>query len=113
MKKEFLFLVLALAFTACSKDKVSLINTSNCTETISFVNEIKPIVDQYCISCHNVGNSTGYTLTNYSNISASIDKIIETTQANGSSLMPQGGPALADSLIQKIVCWKFQGLADN
>jgi hypothetical protein len=28
-------------------------------------------------------------------------------------LMPQGGPALPDSLIQKVECWIYQGKKNN
>ena len=52
-------------------------------------------------------------LTNHSNISASADAILGSMHANGYQLMPQGGPALPDSLIQKVECWIYQGKLDN
>jgi len=60
------------------------------------------------------GNASGgYDFSTYTSISANSNAIIGSVQANGYQLMPIGGPALPDSLIQKITCWINQGKLDN
>jgi len=112
---KFLIALLAVfIIVSCSKDKVPL-NTidPNCTDSVSFTNQILPIIEQNCTNCHNVGNSTGYILTNYTNISSNASAIISSMKGSGFQLMPQGGPALSDSLIQKVQCWISQGKLNN
>jgi len=113
LDRIFLMLAIGLIFSNCTKDKVAMSELGNCDETISFASDVMPIITANCTSCHNVGNSTGYTLTNHANVSANVDAIIGAMRANGFQLMPQGGPALPDSLIQKINCWKNQGVPNN
>ncbi len=107
-----LTLCLSLIFS-CAKDKVSYVSPPNCPDTISFNTQVLPMIQSNCTGCHNAGNGTGYTLTNHSNISASADAILGSMHANGYQLMPQGGPALPDSLIQKVECWIYQGKKNN
>jgi hypothetical protein len=57
MKTHFilgtLFLSL-LSLGACSKDKVSPTNIT-CTTTISYANDIVPLMQANCIGCHDQG----------------------------------------------------------
>ena len=104
----------AISFFSCSKDKVT--NTMidpNCFDTVSFNATVLPIIQQNCISCHNVGNSTGYTFSNHTNISNQSSALLGSMQGQGFSLMPQGGPMLPDSTIQFIKCWVSQGKLNN
>jgi hypothetical protein len=67
-----------------------------------------------CIGCHDSGNSTGYTITNHTNISSNAAAILNAMKAtNGFQLMPQGGPALHDTLVQQFSCWINQGKLNN
>ncbi len=99
---------------SCKKDRVpTAIVDPTCTDTISFAAKILPMIEANCISCHGTGNSTGYTLTDYSTISSNADAILNSIQPNSSNLMPQGAPVLNDSLIQQFSCWKIQGKLNN
>lgn len=106
-------MLLVQGLSSCAKDKVSIVVPPNCPDTISFNVHILPLIQSNCTGCHNAGNGTGYTLTNHSNISASADAILGSMHGNGYQLMPQGGPALPDSLIQKVECWIYQGKKNN
>lgn len=98
---------------SCTREKVTPID-EQCNTTISFSNEVMPIIQANCISCHDQGNASGgYDFSTYTSISANSNAIIGSVQANGYQLMPIGGPALPDSLIQKISCWISQGKKDN
>jgi PBP1b-binding outer membrane lipoprotein LpoB len=103
-----------VVFFSCSKDKVTnTLPDPNCTDTVSFNATVLPIIQQNCVSCHDVGNSTGYTFSNHTNISNQSSAILGSMQGQGYSMMPQGGPALPDSTIQFIKCWVSQGKLNN
>lgn len=105
-----LFLVVT---TSCRKDKVTSTLDPNCTDTIYFSQEILPLITDNCASCHDVGNTTGYTFTNHTNISANASSALNAMRGDGFQLMPQNGPALNDSLIEKFNCWINQGKLNN
>nr|WP_294860172.1 cytochrome c [uncultured Fluviicola sp.] len=99
--------------SACTKAKVpASFGDTSCPDTISFSQQIGPIIDANCVSCHGNGAGTAPTLSNHAEISANADAILNSLQGIP-QLMPQGGPALADSLIQQISCWIKQGKMNN
>jgi hypothetical protein len=107
-------LSICMLLFSCTKDKVGgTIVDPNCTDSLSFSTDVWPIIEQNCTSCHNVGNTTGYTLTNHTNISSNAAAIVGSMKGSGFQLMPQGGDALPDSIIQKVQCWISQGKLNN
>jgi hypothetical protein len=104
-----------LTLNSCNKDKVPVDCTAaGCTDTISFANQILPMIQNNCVGCHQPGNASGgYSLSTYSEISTNADAILNSLYGTSVALMPQGGPALADTLIQQFSCWKCQGKLDN
>lgn len=112
MKNTVIIIVILLNFlTSCRKDKVQVYPNANCSDTVSFNNEILPLIQNNCTGCHD--NQNGYTFTNHSNISANSNAIIGSMRNNGYQLMPKGGSALDDSIIQRIECWVNQGKMNN
>ena len=88
----------------------------HCFKTIvthrSEVCDLVLINDERLITgCHD--NQNGYSLTNHSNISSNSSAIIGSMRNSGYQLMPQGGPALHDSIIKRIECWVNQGKQNN
>jgi hypothetical protein len=117
MKKLRLLVVLSAVVgfgfvNSCAKEKVPVITTTpDCADSIHFSTQIGPMIQSNCISCHDVGGSAP-TLTNYVEISTNATAILSTL--NGTpQLMPQGGPALNDTLIQQFTCWISQGKPNN
>lgn len=107
------FLIIGFLLFSCTREKVTPID-QQCNATISFTNEVLPIMEANCVSCHQPGNASGgYDLSSYTAISANANAIVGSMKANGYQLMPLGGPALPDSTIQKISCWINQGKQDN
>ncbi|MBU3661362.1 MAG: hypothetical protein FGM14_15950 [Flavobacteriales bacterium] len=107
-------LSICILLFSCTKDKVAdTIIDPNCSDTVSYSTEVWPIIEQYCTGCHDVGNSTGYTLTNHTNVSSNAAAIVGSMKGSGFQFMPQGGEALPDSVIQKIQCWISQGKKNN
>ena len=107
------FTSISVLLVNCTKDKVTVVIPPDCPDTVSFNAEILPLIQNNCSGCHSSGNGTGYTLTNHTNISVSADAILGSMHGTGYQLMPQGGPALPDSLIQKVECWIYQGKKNN
>lgn len=115
MKKGIFFLSLlcvsTIAVVSCNKDKTPLVDPNlDCTDTISFNQQILPMISNNCVSCHGGGQSP--TITNHSEISTHANAILNSLKGVP-SLMPSGGPALPDSLIQQFECWINQGKLDN
>lgn len=100
---------------SCKKDQVADFNSNvNCTDTVSFAATILPLVTDNCTSCHFSGNSTGYTLTNHTNISSNAALMLNSMRGEGGfQQMPQDLPPLPDSIIQKFECWIVQGKLNN
>lgn len=114
MKVSLFIIVLTLTgLFSCTREKVTPID-QQCNTTISFANDVMPIMQANCIGCHEPGNASGgYDLSSYTAISANATAVLGSMKASGYQLMPQGGPALEDSTIQKIACWIQQGKLDN
>lgn len=67
-----------------------------------------------CIGCHDQGNASGgYDFSSYTAVAANATAALGSMKSSGYQLMPQGGPALPDSTIQKLECWIAQGKLDN
>ncbi len=118
LKLVFVGAALLMLSTSCKKDKVQVtVNDALCTDTISFINDIKPIFDVNCSTsgCHDSGSSAaGYTLNNHQNIALFADQSLGAMRHDGGfTPMPFGGTKLADSLIQKFECWIGQGKLNN
>jgi hypothetical protein len=82
-------------------------------DNVSFSQDVWPIISENCAGCHGIGNSTGYVFTNHTTVSLNANAIVGSMRNEGFQLMPIGGPALPDSLIQKINCWIQQGAPNN
>lgn len=103
-----IFLILVLVLVACKKSIYD--KKLQCNSTISFSNQILPLVENNCTVCHSAGEA-GYTLTNHANISANAEDMLSSMKGI-MQLMPQDG-ALPDSLIQQFECWIKQGKPNN
>jgi len=123
MKKKFKYIIAGsmmlfivdMTISACTKDKVQPGPIdSTCADTISFANDILPIMENNCTSCHNASNAGGYDLTNYAGVTQNTGKLYGSMVQDGSAeSMPKGGNKIADSLLQKVYCWVNQGAKNN
>jgi hypothetical protein len=112
MKKSILFSLFVLLLFSCTKDKVKIAEKEvNCDDTISFNTQVLNVIEEKCFSCHNAGQSP--TLNNHETIASNASLILKTLKADGSPLMPLGGPALDNSFIEKFTCWINQGKLNN
>ena len=109
-------LILSSIAFSCAKEKVptTVLDTSSCKPNVSYLNEIKPIISNHCVSCHSSKNPNGgYDLTNYDGLTKNVSKVLGSMKQDGTvESMPQGYK-VADSLIQKLNCWINQGFKNN
>lgn len=103
-------LLIVFAFASCEKnvEEDSLADSDvGCDESISFAQNVNPIIVNNCVECH--GGSTSPDLRTYSGISSNANDIrlqVETRR------MPRGG-SLTNEEIQLIICWIDNGALDN
>jgi hypothetical protein len=111
------FLLSALFLISCTKDKAPVATPipTDCADTISFAHQIGPLLNDYCISCHNPSNpSAGYHFTTHADVSENAMLMLSAIRhESGVSPMPQNMPSIPDSLIQQFSCWVAQGKLDN
>jgi len=98
-------------------------NTTNCgggvcdTTNFSYSNRINPIMQSWCVGCHNPGNAGGgINLSDYAGASGttSINRMIGSLKhLSGYSAMPKGGNQLSDCDINAIQKWINNGYPNN
>lgn len=112
IKNELLILLMFVIFTSCltNVDEEMVIDPDEpdpCA-SITFSMNVKPIIDNNCVSCHSTGGNFP-NLTSFSGVSANATSV-KFQIING--LMPQGAP-LSNEDIQTIVCWIDNGALNN
>ncbi len=132
MKKTYLSILILITFTLynCSKD-TGPVDDNQATENISFANDVQPIFDQNCISCHpssgNLDLTTAHSYSQLVNVNASgysakrvvpgdaensvLYKKIDGSGTYGSN-MPLGGN-LSAAQINTIKQWIIEGAQNN
>lgn len=119
---SLLFLVLSISISGCYYDDeetlYALITPPACdTTSVTYTNDIIPILQQECYGCH--GSSApggGYTLNTYTGLSVSVNDgslLGAISHETGFSNMPKGGNQLPDCDIQFIRTWINQGAPNN
>lgn len=103
--------LISVTFSGCSEDSVSDLTSTDIPTSISYQNDVRPIIQNNCLNCH--GNPTNFgapnSLTTYENVKASvlnnlIDRISRPEGTSGA--MPLGGPRLSQNDINIIMAWQ-------
>jgi len=88
-------------------------STSCDTLNMTYSSNIKPIIDNNCVSCHQTSNpSGGVLLDSYEQVVIHVDNgrlIGAVNHDPGFSPMPQGGNKLSDCNLNKIRAWINDG----
>ena len=116
--KYFIVAIIVFTVFGCRKDKVQEIIPveEECPEERSFSQDVLPILNVNCSTsgCHNASSQGGgYVFETYEQIDQHAVIILSAIKHETSSLMPQGQPKLADTLIQTFDCWMKQGQLNN
>ncbi|MCG8327611.1 MAG: hypothetical protein MI974_07995 [Chitinophagales bacterium] len=113
-------LLLALVLVAgCYYDvEEELYPTLECdTENMSYTNDVLPIVQGNCYTCHDQGsNFGGVILEGYESLKTYVDNgrlLGAIRHESGFSPMPKNAPQLVACNIEKIEAWINAGAPDN
>ena len=101
--------------------KMGAKNTSNCsgcdTANCTYSGRVKPLIDSWCVGCHNAGNAGGgFDLSDYPGTVASITagRLLGTIQhLSGFSPMPKNTNALSPCDVSAIEKWVAAGHPQN
>lgn len=75
----------------------------------TYEKDIKPIMDNYCVSCHNA-NGPSPDLTNYTDVKNSAESVYSEILSGD---MPQGGTKLNNNTIQTFQNWINDGAPEK
>ncbi len=80
---------------------------------ITYEVDVKPIMNQLCVSCHNAAlKEDGVDLSTYYLAKVQIDDILESMQEDGDDIMPPSG-RVDDAILQTLQTWKTDGLLEG
>jgi len=119
MKKTLLIIPICITIFSCSNDSEDdLTDTNPPQNTVTYLDNVKSIIDNNCISCHSSPPQNGapMSLMLYTDVKDAVlnrDLIGRITGAGSGSLMPLGGPKLPQNLIDIILKWEADGLLEN
>ena len=106
LRKVFFLFVITFSLASCLTNVDEEVELDPCDE-ITFTMNVKPIIDNNCVSCHNGGLFPNLSTYNSISANAAIVKDAVVTK-----YMPQGSP-LSDADIQAISCWVDAGAPNN
>lgn len=102
--------------TAVSEE--DLVDATPIPETITFNEDVKPIIDNNCIICHSnpPQNGAPMPLVSYENVKEAVQNrnlIGRISSEDPAFMMPFGGPRLPQNLIDIIIQWNEDGLIEE
>lgn len=118
-KKNLIVVFTGLLALGCTN-----VSTDDLTEdipqgnTITYVDHVKPIIDNNCINCHGVTptNGASISLVTYTDVKNGVlnNNLISKINGDGpGSLMPYGGQKLPQNLIDLITQWQVMGFIEK
>ena len=118
MKKILLIINICFVILSCTNvSEEDLIDVAPLPESVTYVDNVKSIIDNNCISCHSdpPKNGAPIPLASYSNVKDAVlnHNLIGRITGSSGSLMPQGGPKLPQNLIDIIIQWQADGLLEQ
>jgi hypothetical protein len=107
-------LLLILSLVSCTNDSTSDLIDNSVLDSVSYNENVKPIINNNCISCHGTipANGAPMSLATYQNVKDAvlnrglIDRISRGEGEPGH--MPLGGPRLPQNLINIIIQWQSE-----
>jgi uncharacterized membrane protein len=119
MKLKLVFLITVLVlFFSCTDDKESDLIEEIITETVTYTDNVKTIIDNNCIVCHNSGANpiAPFPLETYTQVKEKAENsgpLLFRIQldAGNPQIMPQTGK-MPQNLIDVIVSWAEEGFLE-
>lgn len=119
-KTLFFTFFIATTLLSCTDDNSeTLINGNPITGVVTYNQNVRAIINNNCVACHSAvpKNGAPMPLVTYDQVKDALlnrGLVSRISLENGnSSLMPQGGPRLAQSTIDLIVKWQNEGLLEK
>ena len=123
MKKYRIFFIAStiaiLPFTSCTNHSLDdLTEPVEEIELVTYTDNVKTIIDNNCIFCHNTPpvNGAPNSLLTYDQVKNSVlnGNLISriSAQSGETGAMPFGGPRLPQNLIDVVVQWETDGLLE-
>ena len=106
--RHTVFILVFLATSCISNVAEQQEELINADAKVSYVNDVKPIMDARCLSCHGAGGNFP-ELKNYTEVNAHAVMVKNEVE---SGRMPRGA-ALSAAQIKSIVDWVEEGALDN
>ncbi len=99
-------------FSSCTTTEIPLVETPE--NTITYINDVKTIIDTNCIACHSSSGVANFLpLTNYNQVrDAAETRNLILRMNDVSNPMPQGG-LLSPEIRAVIDKWKADGFLEN
>ncbi len=121
MKKKNIYpiyAILIVLFGCTNASENDLIDQTELPELVTFVNDVQPIINNNCISCHTnpPENGAPMPLLTYDNVKEAVQNrglINRISSQDLSFLMPLGGPRLPQNLIDTVIQWEADGLLED
>lgn len=111
---------IAIVFAACKtskpieKKETAVVKPLDCgTMSVSYITDIKPILEQNCNRCH--GRAGGYNFAEKADVTRSAQNgtLLGTIKwQHGFSKMPAGATQLDAATIAKVECWINNGMKE-
>lgn len=117
--KYILYLIfVVLTFNCSNVSEEDLIDTTPIPTTVTYVDNVKSIIDNNCIICHSDPpvNGAPISLITFENVKNAVENngLIDRISSNDQSfLMPFGGPRLPQNLIDLVIQWQTDGLLEE
>lgn len=118
MREKALLIIMCSMLFSCSETSPNdLVETTPIVEVVTYVDDIEPIVQSQCLSCHNdsfaSGNNSYSSYAQFREATENGNVIDRITRNLGDPLtMPQGGK-LPQSSIDLILQWEIDGYLEN
>jgi hypothetical protein len=121
MKKKNIspiYAILIVLFGCTNASENDLIDQTELPELVTFVNDVQPIINNNCITCHTnpPENGAPMSLLTFDNVKDAVQNrglINRISSQDLSFLMPSGGPRLPQNLIDIILQWEADGLLED
>lgn len=112
--KKLLYILYGFVFIVSCESRTydGISDNTPITAPVKYTADVKPIIDNSCISCHSAGSFK--PLMTYNQVKNNIDGILDRIQRpNGDpGKMPQGG-SLSATQINTFIKWKADGLNED
>ncbi|HLT33333.1 MAG TPA: hypothetical protein VKZ98_06045 [Aquaticitalea sp.] len=113
-----MYAILIVLFDCTNASENDLIDQTEVSESVTYIQDVQPIINNNCIVCHTnpPENGAPMPLLTYDNVKDAVENrglINRISSQDLSFLMPFGGPRLPQNLIDTIIQWEADGLLEE